>query len=204
MTRETSDVAVVREFEEFQKYIKDDVRYKMPESEFKQRFLPLVVREHEDLVHVWRMLAGDLRYSIDVVDDVSKNTLFTLPPFLTGLTTVLNNGIEGGLSSLWDHIDQLNKTSPGQAYLEFELSLKSAAGGNDPTQVISDFLVWYYVMRRYNVVIPRFAESMEHLDQIWATVHGKPLVFDGTPGAVTTSTSGASHAVVKDKDFEEL
>lgn len=194
----TPDFEVVREFEQFQAYITEDVRYKMPESEFTSKFLPLVVSEHPDLVDVWRMLAGDLRYSIDVVD-TNGTKLFTLPAFHAGLTTILNHGIEGGLSSLWAYIGELNKTSPAQAFVEFETTLKGVAGTNDPAQLINDVLVWYYVMRRYDVVIPRYADHMAQLDALWMHVFKRPPVEGGAaPQGPTT------HAIPQDKEFEEL
>lgn len=131
-----------------------DLYNRINESVFVNYFLPFFIgQRHSDTwVIEWISIAGTPMLPVNVVDDVTKEVLYTVPGFLD-TSSIINDNRNLSLGAIIERYIMIeNNGIPMQsrAYLaknlnEYEKAVTGDMGKNTINQ-------WHYILQRYNLM----------------------------------------------------
>jgi hypothetical protein len=126
----------------------------IPESLFLNYFLPCFLNrvKNDKWVTEWISIAGTPMSEVNVVDNVTKEVLFTVPSLLNTSSLVYGPG-KGDMSNIFSHYEQLSENIPS-AGLNFLIEALNAKNTEALSKLNMDYVTkkWMDIFERYNLI----------------------------------------------------
>jgi len=140
-----------------------DMYNRIPESVFVNYFLPFFIgqRQSDTWVIEWISIAGTPMLPVYVIDDVTKEILYTVPGYLD-TSGIINDNKNLSLSAIIERYIMIeNNGIPMQsrAFLAKNLNeYEKAITGDISRNTINQ---WYHILQRYNL-LPQASETVSN------------------------------------------
>lgn len=178
------------EYGEYYKNLHDQIMESAPEtpkiheSTFKNMILPLIDTDENPKLDAWFAVAGRPHQVIDVFDDKTELYLFTVPPILTTLPEIEDEGQLNSVNAILTEFEAMRTSqhpAQGDLYLLHELTRRLERP--EDQELVKALYLWKIIDDRYSLTADRFktlkrltAANVAGVEQ--ATTHDK--ANDGT------------------------
>lgn len=129
----------------------------IPESVFIQEFLDMFVNGvGQDLnrFNNWQVVVGNLRFGLHVLDDVTGDRLFTVPPIYdtSSLNPVPGDSDQESIAKHAAVYDSLLRARPQQAQQYFQLNMAKVMDKKFSSVMTENWKQYQLILERYNKV----------------------------------------------------